>query len=62
MKVNVNKDACITCGSCAAICEEVFEIGDDGVAEVKVEEVAEENVEAAKEAIECCPTGAISEE
>lgn len=62
MKVSINKDACITCGSCAAICENVFEIGDEGIAEVKVEEVAENDVEAAKEAIDCCPTGAISGE
>ena len=62
MKVKVNPDACITCGACAAVCDEVFEIGDEGVAEVKVDEVAEENVEAVKEAIEGCPTGAISEE
>lgn len=62
MKVKVNSDACITCGACAAICDEVFEIGDEGVAEVKVDEVAEENVDAVKEAIEGCPTGAISEE
>lgn len=62
MKVKVNKDACITCGACAAICDEVFEIGDEGVAEVKVTEVNEENKDAVKEAIEGCPTGAISEE
>ena len=62
MKVKVNADACITCGACAAVCDEVFEIGDEGVAEVKVDEVAEENIEAVKEAIEGCPTGAISEE
>ena len=62
MKVKVNADACITCGACAAICDEVFEIGDEGVAEVKVAEVAEENIEAVKEAIEGCPTGAIIEE
>ena len=62
MKVKVNADACITCGACAAVCDEVFEIGDEGVAEVKVAEVAEENIEAVKEAIEGCPTGAISEE
>ena len=39
MKVKVNKDACIGCGACAAICDEVFEINDEGLSEVKVEEV-----------------------
>ena len=36
MKVKVNKDACIGCGACAAICDEVFEINDEGLSEVKV--------------------------
>ena len=62
MKVKINKDACITCGACAAICDEVFEIGDEGVALVKVEKVADENIDDVKEAIDGCPTGAISEE
>ena len=38
MKVKVNKDACIGCGACAQICDEVFELNDDGLSEVKVEE------------------------
>ena len=43
MKVKVNKDACIGCGACAAICDAIFEIDDDGLSVVKKEEVDEEN-------------------
>ena len=43
MKVKVNKDACIGCGACAAICPDVFEIDDDGLSKAKVETVKEEN-------------------
>ena len=32
MKFKVDKDACIGCGACQAICEDVFEITDDGYA------------------------------
>ena len=49
MKFKVNSEACICCGACAAICEDVFEISD--------EEVKEQAVEA----MESCPTSAIEE-
>lgn len=61
MKINVNQDACIGCGACAAICEDVFTINDEGLSEAKVAEVSEENAQAAKDAIDSCPTGAIEE-
>ena len=42
MKANVNPDKCIGCGSCQAICSDVFEIQDDGLAHVIVDEVPNE--------------------
>ena len=60
-KVKVLKDVCIGCGACQAICSEVYEIGDDGLAEVIVEEVPEEVEEDAMDALENCPTAAIVE-
>lgn len=62
MKVKVNSDACIGCGACAAICDSVFEINDEGLSNVIVDTVDDANVDDAKEAIESCPTGAIEEE
>jgi len=61
MKVKVNQEACIGCGACTSIAEELFQINDEGLSEVKVEEVAADLVEKAKEAIDSCPTGAIEE-
>lgn len=61
MKVRVNENSCIGCGACAAICEDVFEIGDDGLSQVKVDVVPENKIDAAKEAVESCPTAAIEE-
>ncbi len=61
MKVKVNQEACIGCGACASIADGVFEINDEGLSQVKGAVKAEQE-EAAKEAIESCPTGAISEE
>lgn len=62
MKFKVNKDACIGCGACQALCEEVFEIGDDGYAEAKDDKITDEQVkENAVNAMESCPTDAIYE-
>ena len=62
MKAKVDKDTCIACGLCPSICEEVFQIGDDGKAEAKVEEVPKEYEEEAQEAADSCPVAAISVE
>lgn len=59
MKVKVNKEACIGCGACAAICDSVFEIDDEGLSVVKEEKVKEEDKQAVIDASESCPTGAI---
>lgn len=48
------------CGSCVAICPEVFEMKDDGKVAVKNDgEVAQEDSEKVKEAQTNCPTTAI---
>ncbi len=62
MKAIVNKDACIGCGACQAICPKVFEIGDDGLSTVICEEVKEEELDDLLDAIDSCPTGAIEKE
>ena len=59
MKVKVDKDSCIGCGACAAICPEVFDLDDDGLSEVKTEEVKNNNIDDVKDAFDSCPTGAI---
>ena len=62
MKFKVDKDLCIGCGACASICEEVFEITDDGYATAKDEEVTNDEIkENAISALESCPTSAIDE-
>lgn len=61
MKLKVNKDLCIGCGACQAVCPEIFEIEDDGLATCKVDIIPEENKEDAIDAKEGCPTNAIED-
>ena len=61
MKLKVDKDICIGCGACAAICPEVFAIDDDQLATTIVNGVAEEFMEDAIDAKEGCPVDAIKE-
>ena len=60
MRVVLNRDACIGCGACAALCEDIFEIDNEGLSKVIKEEVKDEEVELTRDAIESCPTGAIT--
>lgn len=63
MKFKVDENACIGCGACEAICDEVFEISDDGFAVAKDEKITDEEIkEKAVSAMEGCPTDAIHEE
>ena len=59
MKAKVNQEACIGCGACAAICDTVFGINDEGLSELIKEEVTAEEEQAVRDACESCPTAAI---
>lgn len=56
MEVKVNKEKCIGCGACTAICPDVFEFDDDGLAKAIKNEINED----VKTAAEGCPTEAIT--
>lgn len=59
MKVIVNQDVCIGCGACAAICDEVFDIDEEGLSVAKKEEVPANLEESVRDAADSCPTSAI---
>lgn len=55
--VKINKEVCIGCGACVSICPDVFEMNDDGKADVK--SGANTNADCVKDAIDSCPVDAI---
>jgi len=58
MKAYVNEN-CSGTASCTETCPEVFEMGDDGRAKVKVDEVPKSAEDSCRRAMDECPFQAI---
>ena len=59
-KVYIVKEECLGCETCAELCPDVFEMNDEGLAEVR--EGADTAVECVDDAIASCPAGCIVKE
>ena len=65
-KIKLEREKCISCGSCSAICPKFFEMTDDGKSHIKdavkqdVEEFEVEKADCAVAAAEACPAQCIS--
>lgn len=55
MSITIDKDLCIGCGTCSALCPDTFVLGDDGKAAV----TSEKDKACAEKAVESCPVQAI---
>jgi ferredoxin len=60
MKIYIDPDLCSGCGPCVDICPEAFELNEEGIAVVKLDQVPDELQETCREAADSCPTEAIS--
>ena len=58
-KINLNKTSCIGCGACVAICGDHFEFDDNGLSSI-IKQLDGEPTSELLEAIDSCPTNAIS--
>ena len=64
MNIKIDQEKCIGCGSCTAVCPELFELGgEDNKARVRGAETedkpAEKDDKCAQEAADICPVQAI---
>ena len=59
MKAQVNEELCTGCGPCEEICPDVFKI-EDGISKVLIDKVPSDAEDSCREAMESCPTEAIS--
>lgn len=60
MKPHVDEDLCIGCAACEDLCPEVFCIEDDGLSHVITPEPDPEMYGCVRDAVDACPTDAIS--
>ena len=53
---------CINCDACVLVAEKHFKLLDEGYACVYLQPVTEQEKEACREALECCPVEAIGDD
>ena len=64
-KIKLEREKCIGCGSCSALCPKYFELREDGkshiigAAQADIEELEAEKIECAQAAAEACPAQCI---
>ena len=59
MKAHVDPDLCIGCGICPDVAPEVFEMGTDDKAHIKVDPIPAPLESACRDAADQCPQAAI---
>lgn len=62
MFVSVDRESCAATGGCAQLCPDVFSIGADGIVVVLQESPEESLRSSVIDAVDLCPTAAISVE
>ena len=60
MKIAVDESLCSACEVCSDTCPEVFEMNDEGTVSVLINPVPQEHEEACQEAVDGCPSEAIT--
>ncbi|MGE2689214.1 ferredoxin [Mycolicibacterium pulveris] len=59
MRVQADRNVCISAGNCVMVAEAVFEQDDDGIVVVLVDEVPDDQVHNVEEAVKLCPSQAL---
>jgi ferredoxin len=59
MRVQADRDVCIQAGNCVMAADAVFDQDDDGIVVVLVDEIPDDQLEHAREAVKLCPSQAL---
>jgi len=60
MKVHVDRDSCEANAICAGLVPDVFEVDDDDVLHIKVDEIPAGLADSVRHAVRSCPKAALS--
>lgn len=60
MRINVDTDRCTGHGVCESIADDIFEVGDDGIVHLLIEDIPDSRRDEIDEAVVECPTQALS--
>ncbi|MEU6646348.1 (4Fe-4S)-binding protein [Saccharomonospora sp. NPDC046836] len=60
MRIEADRDVCIGSGMCVLTAPEVFDQDDDGIVVLRIAEPEPGSRDAAREAVQLCPSGALS--
>ena len=59
MKIEADRDVCIAAGNCVMVADAVFDQDDDGIVVVLADEVPDDELDHAREAVKLCPSEAL---
>ena len=59
-RIEVDRERCVGSGTCEMLAPDLFEVGDDGIVTALRAEPDAGDVDAAEEAVQACPTQALS--
>jgi ferredoxin len=59
-RIEVDRERCVGSGTCEMLAADLFEVGDDGIVAVLRPELDGDGVDAAEDAVQACPTKALS--
>jgi ferredoxin len=58
-RIEVDRERCVGSGTCEMLAADLFEVGDDGIV-VVLRELHADDVDVAEEAVQACPTQALT--
>jgi len=59
VRVEADRDVCIQAGNCVMVANAVFDQDDDGIVVVLVDDVPDDELDHAREAVKLCPSQAL---
>jgi ferredoxin len=60
IRIGVDRERCVGSGTCEMLAADLFEVGGDGIVAVLRPELDGDDVDAAEDAVQACPTQALS--